>query len=121
MADRLSLEQAILNVVTNAREAMAANGGGVLTIATGTQGAGGGLDPGAGPAVMLAVTDTGQGMDEATLARCFDPFFTTKGPADGAGLGLAMVQGVVRQSRGQVRIQSAPGKGATLQMFFPLA
>jgi CheY-like chemotaxis protein len=70
--------------------------------------------------VVIAVTDTGAGMDAATLAQVFEPFFTTKG-LDGTGLGLSMVQGFAVQSGGEVRIESAPGKGTTVMLWLPVA
>ncbi len=118
--DRSLLEQALMNLAINARDAM--EGVGRLTIETGERtlrptrrG-----DPGRpGPHVMLAVTDTGSGMDRETRERIFDPFFTTKPKGQGTGLGLAMVYGFVRQSGGQVRVHSRPGQGTRLELFFP--
>ena len=69
--------------------------------------------------VEVSVTDTGLGMDEETLAKAFEPFFTTKGVGEGSGLGLSMVMGFSRQSGGDVRIQSQPGKGTTVSIMLP--
>jgi two-component system cell cycle sensor histidine kinase/response regulator CckA len=119
--DAGQLEQALVNLVVNARDAMPR--GGELTIATST------LAPMAlgtdehptGDWVSIAVMDAGTGMDDATQARIFEPFFTTKGPGKGTGLGLATVFGIVKQAGGRVTVRSAPGKGSTFTMFLPLA
>jgi PAS domain S-box-containing protein len=107
-ADIASLEQGILNLAVNARDAMP--DGGVLTIRTET------FD---GRWVRLTVGDTGVGMDSRTLARIFEPYFTTKPTGHGTGLGLAMVQGVVEQSGGRIQVDSTPGCGATFKLDFP--
>jgi PAS domain S-box-containing protein len=118
-ADATQMEQVLLNLALNARDAMP--DGGILTIETAaaTLGAGdiAGCEP--GPYVRLTVRDTGVGMDGDTRGRVFEPFFTTKGAGQGSGLGLSIVNGIVRQSSGGVTVESAPGQGATFRVFLP--
>ncbi|MCC7052161.1 MAG: PAS domain S-box protein [Gemmatimonadaceae bacterium] len=109
LADRSQLEQVVLNLVLNARDAMP--GGGTLSLAVT-------LDA-ATAQVHLSVADTGVGMDAAVCARVFEPFFTTKPVGTGTGLGLAVVYGVVTQSGGTVRVESAPGQGTTFHITLP--
>ena len=112
LADPGQLQTALLNLAINASHAMPQ--GGVLSLDARTE-----ADAGRGW-VLLAVTDTGVGMDEATLAQAADPFFSTKG-LDGSGLGLSMVQGFAEQSGGGFRISSAPGEGTTVELRLPAA
>src|SRR5512139_2250099 len=123
LADSVQIEQVLMNLVTNARDAMP--GGGTLTIssmitrpddaviAARGQGAG-------GPFVKLTVADTGAGMDERTRERIFEPFFTTKEMGKGTGLGLATVYGIVKQHKGFIDVESAPARGTSFHLYFPL-
>lgn len=118
--DPSQLELALLNLVVNARDAMPS--GGQITIAAREEriGAEDGTLP-AGSYVVLSVTDTGDGMDEATLAKATEPFFTTKGVGKGTGLGLSMVDGVAAQSGGRLVLSSQPGQGTTAELWLPRA
>ncbi|MFP5237052.1 MAG: MHYT domain-containing protein [Acidobacteriota bacterium] len=125
MVDPARLENALLNLVLNARDAMP--GGGKLTVATRLSNLeaeysavrAGDLKPGV--YACVSVSDTGTGMAAETLERAFDPFFTTKPAGKGSGLGLAMVYGFARQSRGTARIYSEIGLGTTVSIYLPLA
>jgi signal transduction histidine kinase/PAS domain-containing protein/ActR/RegA family two-component response regulator len=121
-ADVSQLENALLNLCINGRDAMAPHGG-RLTVATENSALDGaaaaGLDLPAGDYVHICVTDTGAGMSPEVAARAFDPFFTTKPIGQGTGLGLSMIYGFARQSGGQVRIESATGQGTTMHLYLP--
>ena len=117
-ADRGQVEQVIMNLAVNSRDAMP--GGGKLVIQTTNSSASeqtGNIAP--GQYVVLAVSDTGCGMDEQTLSHIFEPFFTTKPTGKGTGLGLAMVYGIVRQSGAEIQVESTPGLGTTFKIFLP--
>jgi len=120
--DRSQFEQALINMAINSRDAMP-NGGELSIDLAGVRLAEGDarLEPDvtAGDFVMITVTDSGKGMDEATRRQVFDPFFTTKEPGKGAGLGLSMVYGFVKQSGGEISVESGPDRGATFRMYLP--
>jgi len=124
-ADPRQLEQVLLNLTLNARDAMP--GGGRLTIETAStavtaeKAALNGGGPPAGTYAAVVVTDTGHGMDRATLQRAFEPFFTTKGVGQGTGLGLSVVHGIINQSGGFIRVESELEKGTTFTLYLPVS
>jgi PAS domain S-box-containing protein len=121
-ADRGQLEQVLLNLCLNSRDAMP--GGGEFLVSTDAvvweeeRGEDHAVMP-AGQYVLLTVADNGSGMDDATRKRAFEPYFTTKAPGKGTGLGLSMVYGIVKQNRGFVFLDSRPGEGTTFRIYFP--
>ena len=122
--DKGQLEQVIVNLALNARDAMPA--GGTLTITTaetqlpGEVASGDGVAIPAGRYAIIVVRDSGVGMDDATQARVFEPFFTTKAVGQGTGLGLAAAAGIMRQNGGYIALASEPGKGATFTLYLPV-
>jgi|GEM_PF-1932079 len=123
MADPGQMEQVLLNLALNARDAMP--NGGLLSFSLDevvVDGAFGHAHPSVplGSYVRINVRDTGVGMDEATLARVFEPYFTTKEPGQGTGLGLATAYGIVSQNRGAIEVTSSPGVGSTFSVYLPL-
>lgn len=122
LVDPAQIQQVILNLCINARDATGAGGHIIISTQNRTIEPGQNLritDANPGDYVALSITENGSGMDEATRQIVFDPFFTTKGEGLGTGLGLALAHGVVTQSGGQIVVKSAPGQGATFEMLFP--
>jgi signal transduction histidine kinase len=115
-ADKGQLDQVLMNLVTNAAQAVGDRIGTItvevaaIAPATGTEGAG----------VRLTVADTGCGMDEPTRQRIFEPFYTTKGVGEGTGLGLSIVHGIVKGHGGSITVDSEPGRGSRFNIFLPI-
>ena len=124
-ADATQIQQVVLNLCTNAAHAMHDRPGRltvtVRRIMVDARLAAEVSGLSFGPAMCLAVSDTGHGMDQATLARIFDPFFTTKRQGEGTGLGLSIVQGVMTSHHGALRVQSTLGTGTTFELYFPIS
>jgi len=116
LADPTQLEVAVLNLAINARDAMP--DGGTLTVTSRRRRITDDPDLAPGTYVELAISDTGSGMEQDVVARAFEPFFTTKEVGKGTGLGLSMVYGMARQSGGAARVESEPGRGTTVKLFF---
>lgn len=119
LVDRSRLEQVVLNLVINARDAMPRGGTLVLRTSAHAVVEGSPLLLKAGDYVVLEVSDTGTGMEDSVRAQIFQPFFTTKEPGRGTGLGLATCDGIVRQSGGAIDVESAPGQGSTFRVLLP--
>ena len=120
MADINQLELAVLNLATNARDAMP-HGGTIIFSARTEEVTGGASSLAAGRYVCLNIADTGEGMDETTLASAMDPFFTTKGVGKGTGLGLSMVHGFIEQLGGRFILKSNKDQGTTAELWLPVA
>jgi PAS domain S-box-containing protein len=119
-ADPRQIEQVLMNLVTNSRDAMPRGGELKISTATASLGADAGGVP-AGSYALIRVADSGEGMDAGTQTRMFEPFFTTKEAGKGTGLGLAIVYGIVQKHKGFIQVDSAPGRGTTFTVYLPLS
>ncbi|MBV8594321.1 MAG: response regulator [Caulobacteraceae bacterium] len=124
--DKAQLENAVMNLVVNARDAVRAKGGGVIRlraarVTPGEAVALGYVGTATSDLALIEVSDDGPGIPEPVIGHIFEPFFTTKGVGDGTGLGLATVYGLVKQSEGYIGVHSPPGEGATFRIFLPEA
>ena len=119
LVDANQLENALLNLAINARDAMPHGGRLVIKTATEILERGERTDVAAGDYTIITIADSGVGMDREVLAKAFDPFFTTKPVGQGTGLGLSMIYGFMKQSNGQISIDSVPGKGTTVRLYLP--
>jgi PAS domain S-box-containing protein len=115
LADASQIHQIITNLVSNAAQAIGSNIG-VITVALDLV-----HEPASRGAIRLSVSDTGEGMDEATRRRIFEPFFTTKEVGSGTGLGLSIIDGIVADHGGRIEVETGPGKGTRFDVYFPLA
>ena len=115
MADPSQIDQLVANLVTNAAQAIGDDNG---TIAVTLERV---ADVSHDDAIRLSVIDTGQGIDDTTRERMFEPFFTSKAVGKGTGLGLSIVTGIVTEHGGRIEVDSAPGKGARFDIYFPIA
>ncbi len=122
MGDSTQIYQVVVNLCTNAYQAMKGNGGLLEVKLVEVD-----VDPedsdlvtlGPGPYLLLTVSDTGHGMDQGVMQRIFEPFFTTKGPSEGTGMGLSMAHGIVKSYGGDIRVYSEPGMGTTFHVYLP--
>ena len=122
MADSTQIHQVMMNLCTNAAHAMREEGG-IISIKLSeyeTEEESDGIWPRPGRYLNITVSDTGHGMDRATLGRIFEPYFTTKKQGEGTGMGLAMVHGIIKSHQGEIKVYSEPGQGTTFQLYLPL-
>ncbi len=121
LADRVQLHQVLMNLGANAWQSMAGQPGRIEVALVGVSAEASGCDLPPGRYARLSVSDTGMGMDAATRERIFDPFFTTKPAGEGTGLGLSVVDGIVKGHGGVVKVESQPGRGSSFHLYFPAA